>query len=283
MTPSQFIRFVAIGFGSTLGLILLALAMWLLVRRRAQRRRERQQAAAAASAAAAQQQHDPRRQRTDDVHRMIEEKRSAARVARKPFLVVHPSGDAEVAFQDAAAPCKASIPAHRSSEEGSGQAGLIKAQPHAYSSEPAAYAQGLLSRRALVAAAALSGRTHSGISDMSYDASDIAAADEEAAERQAAEQPGDGLGRHSHLQPQQLEQHDWHWQGDSSVTLPAPVSGLSRHSSLAASTQALPPDRLPTSSAAGGEAGQAATGTLLLTRLARHHAAHPELGSDNNV
>ncbi|KAL4857910.1 hypothetical protein ACK3TF_001887 [Chlorella vulgaris] len=256
--------------------------MWLLVRRRAQRRRERQQAAAAASAAAAQQQHDPRRQRTDDVHRMIAEKRSAARVARKPFLVVHPSGDAEVAFQDAAAPCKATIPAHRSSEEGSGQAGLIKAQPHAYSSERAAYAQGLLSRRALVAAAALSGRTHSGISDMSYDASDIAA-DEEAAGRQAAEQPGDGLERQAHLQPQQLEQHDWHRQGDSSVPLPARVSGLSRHSSLAASTQALPPDELPTGSAAGGEAGQGAIGTLLLTRLARHHAAHPELGSDSNV
>lgn len=90
MTPSKFVQFVSIGFGVTVGIISLAVGMWLLSKRAQQRRRERQQQAAELAAAAAVQQPDPRRRRTENVQRMIAEKRKQAAVARKPFLVVQP-------------------------------------------------------------------------------------------------------------------------------------------------------------------------------------------------
>lgn len=85
MTPSKFIEYIFIGFGATVGFILLAVAMWVLIRRHLHRRRQ-----ARLLHGAAPHRPDARRQQTEAVQRMIEEKRKAARAARKPVLVVHP-------------------------------------------------------------------------------------------------------------------------------------------------------------------------------------------------
>jgi chemotaxis response regulator CheB len=148
-------------------------------------------------------------------------------------------GDAVVAFQEPP-------PQQRASLDG-GEPGLIKAQHHGKHGDPAAVARDLLGRRALVAAAALSGRTVSGLSQLSdvlADASDAASDDVEAAEQQ--------------------EQQEG--------------SRLSQHGTPASPPQPLPPSAQQPGSSVGTGAG----GPASLTRLARQHAADAH-GSDDIV
>lgn len=165
-----------------------------------------------------------------------------------------------VAYKEQALPPRASM-------DGS-QGGLIKAHMFVHTSaDPTAYAQDMLSRRALVAAAALSGRTTSGISDVLADASEAAA---ELAE--AGEAPG------SERQQQRQQQH-WHQRDGGSSQAPCEHS-LSRQSSLAASVEPLLAGQQPSSSSSGDRAGGS---SFPLTRLARHHAAEAAGGDVGNV
>lgn len=72
-----------IGFGATVGVLALAVLVWLCVRRRRRRRLEQEQLAEAVV-------QDARRAQMEAVQRMVEDKRMQAAAARKPFLVVHP-------------------------------------------------------------------------------------------------------------------------------------------------------------------------------------------------
>jgi hypothetical protein len=72
-----------IGFGATVGVLALAVLVWLCVRRRRRRRLEQEQLAEAVV-------QDVRRAQMEAVQRMVEDKRMQAAAARKPFLVVHP-------------------------------------------------------------------------------------------------------------------------------------------------------------------------------------------------
>ncbi|PRW56276.1 hypothetical protein C2E21_5162 [Chlorella sorokiniana] len=181
ISASTFVSYVAMGFGGTVALIAICVCSFLVYRRLMQQRQERDRAAAAAQ--------DPRRQQVENVQRMIDEKRKAAAVARKPFLVVHPGGDAVVAFKDAvkqaeeaeegyiksyhqppaAGPGTAAVAAGSSGVAGgsSTAAGPSRGGGDSHGQQDVA----LMSRRALVAAAALSGRTTSGISDVVGDLS----------------------------------------------------------------------------------------------------------------
>lgn len=133
-----------------------------------------------------------------------------------------------MAFQDAAPKQRASLDS---------EPGLIKAQhcsqPGGHE-DPATCARDLLGRRAMVAAAALSGRTVSGLSDMLADASDAASDDLE-----GCEQPTQ----------QQQQQHEG--------------SSWSRTHGSAALLQAPPPS---------GSLGPCIGSPAFLTRLARQHA-----------
>ncbi|KAL4457555.1 hypothetical protein ABPG75_012420 [Micractinium tetrahymenae] len=284
ISPSAFLTYVSIGFGCTIGLIAVGVTLWLLTRRVLRQRQGRQTATTTAAAA-----QDPRRAQADAVHRMIEDKRRAAAAARKPFLVVHPGGDAMVAFKESS---KAAGPAPDPHEEliksyigGNGSSGTISLTAVAAGGGAAGLPAGagcpceqqqaqqqeqarLMSRRALVAAAALSGRTSSGLADMlaAYSPTAQAAAASAGAASFDAED-----GRHQH------QQHTHPLQAASSSSGhqgPSPAPSLSRQSSLGG-----PPSAYSRSSSGASSAGE---GLALLH--GRSSGLDPRAqGSDENV